>query len=386
MGNGNDFSRRGFLKSGALAGAALCVQSIWGRVGGVTPVLPGGCGLENSMVAAVSSGRLLGRGKAAMGVSGLGLGCMGLNYNRSESPDRKACIGLIREAVERGVTLFDTAIVYGPLINEELAGEALAPFKGRVAVTTKFGHEVIDGKGTGRLDSRPETIRRYCDGSLRRLRVDAIDLFYQHRFDPTVPIEVVAGTIADLVKEGKVRRWGLCEVGVETIRRAHAVYPLTAIQSEYHFMHRDVERNGVLDVCHESGIGFVPYSALNRGFLGGCINEYTSFDLLNDNRPLLPRFTPEAIRANTRIVSVLQQFGRVRGMTSSQVALAWLLQKAPWIVPIPGTTKLSHLEENLRALNFVCAADEWKGLEDSVAAIAVMGSRYSLEQERLVGH
>lgn len=283
------------------------------------------------------------------------------------------------------MTLFDTAIVYGPLNNEMLAGEALESFRGRVNVTTKFGHEIVDGKATGRQDSRPETIRRYCEESLKRLRVDSIALFYQHRFDPDVAVEEVAGTIQDLIKEGKVQRWGMCEVSAETIRRAHAVCPLTAIQSEYHLMHRLVEENGVLDVCRELGIGFVPYSPMNRGFLGGCINEYTRFDPQNDNRQTLPRFTPVAIRANTRIVDVLQQFGRTRGMTSAQVALGWLLQKAPWIVPIPGTTKLSHLEENLRSLDFKLDTGEWKELQETVAAIPVTGDRYNAEQQRQVG-
>ena len=231
-----------------------------------------------------------------------------------------------------------------------------------------------------------EGVPVYLDESLRRLKVDAIELFYQHRFDPRVPVEDVAGTISELVKEGKVRRWGMCEVTPGTIRKAHAVHPLTAIQSEYHLMHRDVENNGVLDVCRELGIGFVPYSPLNRGFLGGCINEYTQFDPNNDNRQTLPRFTPEAMRANMRIVNILQQFGRTRGMTSSQVALGWLLQKAPYIVPIPGTTKLSHLEENLHTLDFTCSPQEWAELENAVAAIPVTGARYNAEQQRQVGH
>lgn len=333
----------------------------------------------------VTARRTLGTGQAAFEVSALGLGLMGMTYNRSWHPDKQQCIRLIAEAVERGVTLFDTAIVYGPLNNEMLAGEALESFRGRVNVTTKFGHEIVDGKATGRQDSRPETIRRYCEESLKRLRVDSIALFYQHRFDPDVAVEEVAGTIQDLIKEGKVQRWGMCEVSAETIRRAHAVCPLTAIQSEYHLMHRMVEENGVLDVCRELGIGFVPYSPMNRGFLGGCINEYTRFDPQNDNRQTLPRFTPVAIRANTRIVDVLQQFGRTRGMTSAQVALGWLLQKAPWIVPIPGTTKLSHLEENLRSLDFKLDTGEWKELEEAVAAIPVTGDRYNAEQQRQVG-
>lgn len=252
----------------------------------------------------------MGTGKAALEVSALGFGIMGMTYNRSQHPDKKQCIRLLHEAVECGITLFDTAIVYGPLTNENLVGEALSEFKGRINVTTKFGHEVIDGKATGRQDSRPETIRRYCEESLRRLRLDSLPMFYQHRADPNTPAEEVAATIADLIKEGKVQRWGMCEVSAETIRKAHAICPLTAIQSEYHLMHRLVEDNGVLDVCRELGIGFVPYSPLNRGFLGGCINEYTVFDVNNDNRQTLPRFQPEAMRANIRIVNVLQAFGR----------------------------------------------------------------------------
>lgn len=329
--------------------------------------------------------RTLGTGKAAFDVSALGFGVMGMTYNRSRHPDKKQCILLLHEAVERGVTLFDTAIIYGPLTNENLAGEALSEFKGKINVTTKFGHEVIKGKGTGRQDSSRATVRRYCEESLRRLRIDTIPLFYQHRADPNTPAEEVAQNIGELIKEGKVQRWGMCEVSAETIRRAHAVCPLTAIQSEYHLMHRDVETNGVLDVCHELGIGFVPYSPINRGFLGGCINEYTAFDTDNDNRHTLPRFQPEAIRANTRIVSVLQQFGRTRGMTSAQVALGWLLQKAPWIVLIPGTTKLSHLEENLHTFDFDVSAEEWRELERAVAAIPVVGDRYNAEQQRQVG-
>lgn len=380
----NGINRRGFVKTAAAMGATLAISPALSKA--IATTNPSVYSQEiSSRETKTEEFRLLGTGKAAMRVSALGFGLMGMNYNRSQSPDRKQCIALIHQAVERGITLFDTAIIYGPLVNEELAGEALASFKGKVAVTTKFGHEVVNGKGTGRQDSRPDTIRRYCEASLRRLRIDAIELFYQHRFDPSIPIEDVAGTIGDLIKEGKIRRWGMCEVSAQNIRKANAVQPLTAIQSEYHFMHRDVEQNGVLDVCRESGIGFVPYSPINRGFLGGCINEYTQFDVSNDNRQTLPRFTPDAIRANTHIVNVLQQFGRTRGMTSAQVALGWLLQKAPWIVPIPGTTKLSHLEENLRTLNFTCSAQEWKALEDTIAAIPVMGDRYNPEQQRQVG-
>lgn len=377
-------SRRGFLKRAAAMGVAMAVAPSFGRIMAATDAESAEPAANGANTATVNGRRTLGSGKASMEVSALGFGVMGMTYNRSQHPDKKQCIRLLHEAVERGVTLFDTAIVYGPLTNELLAGEALSEFKGRIDVTTKFGHEVIDGKGTGRQDSRPATIRRYCEESLRRLRLDTLPMFYQHRADPNVPAEEVAQTIADLMKEGKVRHWGMCEVSADTIRRAHAVCPLTAIQSEYHLMHRDVERNGVLDVCRELGIGFVPYSPINRGFLGGGINEYTVFDPTNDNRQTLPRFQPDAIRANTRIVAALQAFGRERGMTSTQVALGWLLQKEPWIAPIPGTTKLSHLEENLRSLDFSVAAEEWTELERIVEAIPVIGDRYNAEQQRQI--
>ncbi|OUO93074.1 aldo/keto reductase [Cloacibacillus sp. An23] len=371
-------SRRDFLKTMALAGAAA-------SVGGFAAGEAKAAERAKSAARGELPKRTLGSGKAAMTVSALGFGLMGMTYNRSAHPDKAQCIRLLHEAVDRGVTLFDTAIIYGPLTNELLAGEALLQFRDRISVTTKFGHEAIDGKATGRQNSRPETIRRYCEDSLKRLRLDALPLFYQHRADPEVPAEEAAGNVAELIKEGKVLRWGMCGVSAETIRRAHAVCPLTAVQSEYHLMFRDVETNGVLDVCRELGIGFVPYSPMNCGFLGGGINEYTVFGPGNDNRQTLPRFTHDAIRANTRIAAALQSFGRMRGMTASQAALGWLLHKAPWLVPIPGTTKPSHLEENLRTLDFACSGAEWKELEDAVAAIPVTGDRYNAEQQRQVG-
>lgn len=383
--NKKNNGRRGFLKMATLASAALAVPSGLNKVFASETRLAGTTPKSNN-IPCITEYRTLGTGNAAFEVSALGFGIMGMTYNRSQHPDKKECIRLLHEAVDRGITLFDTAIVYGPLTNELLAGEALSEFKGRINVTTKFGHEVIDGKSTGRQDSRPATIRRYCEESLRRLRIDYLPMFYQHRFDPNVSVEEVASVIADLIKEGKVQHWGMCEVSTETIRKAHAVCPLTAIQSEYHLMHRLVETNGVLETCQELGIGFVPYSPINRGFLGGCINEYTCFDPDNDNRKMLPRFQPEAIRANTRIVNALQAFGRKRGMTSAQVALGWLLQKAPWIVPIPGTTKLSHLDENLRTLEFSYTPEEWKELEDTVATIPVIGDRYNAEQQKQVGY
>lgn len=380
---GKNISRRGFLKTAAAIGTALTVAPALGKIRVVDNAV-NGTSVGGGKAGGGLPHRVLGTGKAAFEVSALGFGVMGMTYNRSQHPDRKQCIRLLHEAVDCGVTLFDTAIIYGPLNNEELAGEALGELRGKVNVTTKFGHEVVNGKATGRQDSRPATIRKYCEDSLRRLRTDVIPMFYQHRFDRNTPVEDVAGTIQDLMKEGKVQHWGMCEVSADTIRRAHAVCPLTAIQSEYHLMHRAVEDNGVLDVCRELGIGFVPYSPLNRGFLGGDLNEYTRFDPDNDNRNTLPRFIPEAMRANYRIVNVLQRFGRERGMTSAQLALGWLLHKAPWIVPIPGTTKLSHLEENLRSLDFVLTADEWNELETEVSEIPVTGDRYNAEQQRQV--
>lgn len=380
-------SRRGFLKTAAAVSATLAVSPALGKAQAAVhsePARPASG--SDAKAVTVSAHRTLGSGDAAFEVSALGFGVMGMTYNRSYHPGKAACIRLLRDAMDRGVTLFDTAIIYGPLNNEELAGEALGEFRGKVNVTTKFGHEVIDGKATGRQNSKPEVIRRYCEESLKRLRTDVIPMFYQHRFDPDTPVEDVAGTLADLIKEGKVLHWGMCEVSADTIRKAHAICPLTAIQSEYHLMHREVEKNSVLDTCRELGIGFVPYSPMNRGFLGGDLNEYTEFDPDNDNRTTLPRFTPEAMHDNYRIVNVLQRFGRERGMTSAQLALGWLLQKEPWIVPIPGTTKLAHLEENLRSLEFSLSSEEWKALEVAVDAIPVTGDRYNAEEQKRVSY
>lgn len=380
--NDKGISRRGFLKVATALGAALAIEPTINKVQAAKRIITGNDLVKNPDM----QYRTLGTGSASMEVSALGFGVMGMTYNRSQYPSKEMRHRVIAEAVDRGVNLFDTGIIYGPLTNEIFTGEALAPYKNRVNITTKFGHEVINGKATGCQNSRPEVVRQYCEDSLRRLGIDSIPMFYQHRFDPNTPIEDVAGCIGDLIKEGKVQRWGLCEVSPETIRKAHAVTPVTAIQSEYHLMHRLVEENGVLDTCNELGIGFVPYSPINRGFLGGCINEYTVFDTNNDNRHTLPRFQPEAMRQNYRIVNVLQDFGRTRGMTSAQVALGWLLHKAPWIVPIPGTTKVSHLEENLHTFDFALADNEWDELERRVADIPVVGDRYNAEQQKQVGH
>lgn len=335
-------------------------------------------------MAAIGNRRALGSGSAAMEVSAMGFGCMGLNYHRSQHPDKKQAIALVHEAVERGVTLFDTAESYGPYKNELLMGEALKGYGDRVFVTSKFGHKFVNGvQVKSEEDSSPANIRKVCEESLCRLGVETLGMFYQHRADPDTPVEVVAETVRELIREGKVLHFGLCEVNADTIRRAHAIQPVTAVQSEYHLMHRTPEES-VLPLCAELGIGFVPYSPINRGFLGGAITEYTQFDATNDNRQTLPRFTPEAIRANLRIVEVLHAFGRTRGYTAAQVALAWLMNKHPWIVPIPGTTKLSHLEENLRAADIHFTAEEIRNLEEAVAAIPVTGSRYNAEQEAKV--
>ncbi|KAA6300411.1 MAG: General stress protein 69 [Candidatus Ordinivivax streblomastigis] len=305
---------------------------------------------------------------------------MGMNYHRGLFPDLKTIATLTRHAVEQGVDFFDTAEAYGPYTNEELTGEVLAPFRGKVAIGTKFGHS-LDSDG---LDSRPERIRQVCEESLKRLKIEAIDLFYQHRLDPNVPIEDVAGAVKDLVQQGKVKHFGLCEVRAETIRRAHTIQPVTTIQSEYHLMWREPEKD-VLPVCEELGIGFVPYSPVNRGFLTGAINEYTNFNIGSDNRNILPRFTSEAIRANTAVVEVLNRFGRTRGVTTAQIALAWLMAKKPWIVPIPGTTKLAHLDENLRAADLILSPEEVRELEDAVSQITIVGDHYPASEQSKVG-
>lgn len=385
-GQNKEMSRRSFFKRMGLVGAAVCLTPTFDKISAAESAIAGKSASEAvntpSGMASVQTQRTLGSGKASFTVSAIGYGCMGLNHNRSQYPSKEKEIALVREAVERGVTLFDTAESYGYHVNEKLVGEALKGYTDRVFVSSKFGHKFVNGvQVKTEEDSTPANIRRVCENSLRNLGVETLGMFYQHRADPNTPIEVVAKTIADLIKEGKILHWGMCEVNADTIRRAHKVCPVTAIQSEYHFMHRTVEENGVLALCEELGIGFVPYSPLNRGFLGGMINEYTQFDTSNDNRQTLPRFQPDAIRANYRIVEVLNAFGRTRGITPAQVALAWLMNKRPFIVPIPGTTKLSHLEENLRAADIRFTAEEMREIEDAVAAIPVVGSRYDALQE-----
>lgn len=386
--NKDKSGRRNFLKVGATVGAAILAEPILNKVNAGENILnkdSRSLANTNLDIPVIDRYRTLGTGKASMNVSALGFGVMGMNYNRGPHPDKKTMIRLLHQAVDHGVNLFDTGEVYGPYINEELAGEGLHQYKNRIAVTTKFGHDIVNGKGTGKVNSRPEHIKRVAEQSLKRLKIDSIPLFYQHRFDPNVPIEDVAGAIQDLMKEGKVQHWGLCEVSPDIIRRGHAVQPITAIQSEYHLMWR-VQEKEVIPLCEELGIGFVPYSPINRGFLGGGLNEYTILGPNNDNRAALPRFTQEAMRANYRIVEVLNAFGRTRGVTPAQLALAWLLYRKPWIVPIPGTTKLSHLEENLRAAEISLSGAEWKELENSISAIPIIGDRYNAEEQKKVNN
>lgn len=314
-------------------------------------------------------------GKSGLEVSSLGLGCMGMSFGYGPAPDRQAMIALLRQAVDRGVTFFDTAEVYGPFANEELLGEALSPFKGQVVIATKFGFK-LDPSGGPKwvgLDSRPEHMKAVAEASLKRLKVDAIDLFYQHRVDPEVPIEDVAGAVKELIQAGKVKHFGLSEAGVQTIRRAHAVQPVTALQSEYSLWTRGPEAE-VLPVLQELGIGFVPYSPLGRGFLTGKIDENTTF-AGDDFRNIVPRFTPEARKANQALVDLLSRIAGLKGATPAQVALAWLLAQKPWIVPIPGTTQIAHMEENLGAASITFTADELKQLNADVVAINIQGAR-----------
>ena len=319
-------------------------------------------------------------GNSGLAVSAIGLGCMGMNHHRGPAADRTEMIALIRAAVERGITLFDTAEVYGPFTNEELVGEALEQFQKDVVIATKFGFDLGPG-GSGDLNSRPERIRQAAEDSLKRLRVDVIDLFYQHRVDPNVPIEEVAAAVRDLIAEGKVKHFGLSEPGAQTIRRAHAVQTVAAIQSEYSLWWR-VPENEVLPTCEELGIGFVPYSPLGRGFLTGKIDETTTFGG-NDNRSTLPRFTPTARKANRPVVDLLEKIGDQKGATPAQIALVWLLSQKSWIVPIPGTTKLDRLEENIAAASIELTPDDLRHINAAASQINVEGDRYpQAEAER----
>ena len=319
-------------------------------------------------------------GKSKLEVSAIGFGCMGLSFGYGPAVDKQHGISLIRAAVERGVTFFDTAEVYGPFTNEELVGEALAPFRDKVVIATKFGFE--GGNAQAGLNSRPERIKKVAEASLKRLRTDRIDLFYQHRVDPSVPMEDVAGAVKDLIRQGKVKHFGMSEAAAGTIRRAHAVQPVTAIQSEYSLWWRRPEEE-VLTACEELGIGFVPYSPLGKGFLTGTINASTGFDSGNDIRSTIPRFEPDALQHNQAVVDLLASIARRKGATPGQVALAWLLAQKPWIVPIPGTRKLHRLEENIGAADVDLSTDELTEIEDAASKIQVQGGRYSEAGERM---
>jgi aryl-alcohol dehydrogenase-like predicted oxidoreductase len=324
-------------------------------------------------------------GNSNLEVSAIGLGCMGMSFGYGPAADKKEMIALIRAAVERGITLFDTAEIYGPFTNEELVGEALAPFRGHVVIATKFGFKPASKDEThwSALDSRPEHIKEVAERSLKRLRVDTIDLFYQHRVDPDVPIEDVAGAVKELIQEGKVKHFGLSEAGVQTIRRAHAVQPVTAVQSEYSLWWRQPEEE-VLLTLEELGIGFVPFSPLGKGFLTGKIDENTTFDS-SDFRNIVPRFTSEARKANQALVDLLSRVAEQKKATPAQIALAWLLAQRPWIVPIPGTTKLKRLDENLGALSVELMSDDLHDIENAVSKIKVQGARYPENLERRTG-
>jgi aryl-alcohol dehydrogenase-like predicted oxidoreductase len=318
-------------------------------------------------------------GKSGLEVSAIGLGCMGMSFAYGPPPDRKEMIDLLRKAVERGVTFFDTAEAYGPFTNEELLGEALGPFRGKVVIATKFGMKL----GTDAMDSRPEHIREVADASLKRLKVEAIDLFYQHRVDPNVPIEDVAGAVKDLIRQGKVKHFGMSEAGVNTIRRAHAVQPVAAVQSEYSLWWRKPEEE-LIPALEEMGIGFVPFSPLGKGFLTGKIDEKTTF-AKNDFRQIVPRFTPEARKANQALVDLLEEVAKRKNATQAQIALAWLLARKPWIVPIPGTTKLERLQENVGAAEVQLTAGDLRSIDEAAAKIEVRGERYPEHLEKRTG-
>jgi len=320
-------------------------------------------------------------GKSGLEVSSIGLGCMGMSHGYGPAPDKKEMISLIHAAIDRGVNFFDTAEVYGPYVNEELVGEALAPFKGNVVIATKFGIKIVNGKQV--VESKPEQIRQSVEGSLKRLNVEAIDLYYQHRVDPDVPIEEVAGTVKDLIQEGKVKKWGLSEAGVKTIRRAHAVHQLSAIQSEYSMMWRSPEEE-LLPTLEELGIGFVPFSPLGKGFLTGKIDKNATFGKA-DFRSIVPRFTPENLEANQVLIELINKIAVGKNATPAQISLAWVLAQKSWIVPIPGTRKLERLEENLGAVDVELTTQELSDLKEALSKIEISGDRYPSEYANKVG-
>ena len=321
-------------------------------------------------------------GKSKLEVSAIGLGCMGLSFGYGPAVDKQQGISLIRTAVERGVTFFDTAEVYGPYANEEMVGEALAPLRDQVVIATKFGFNIVEGKQSG-LNSRPEHIKEVAEASLKRLKTDRIDLFYQHRVDPDVPMEDVAGAVKDLIRQGKVKHFGLSEAGVESIRSAHAVQPVAALQSEYSLFWREPEQE-IIPTLEELGIGFVPFSPLGKGFLTGAISKDTQFDK-NDFRNVVPRFSPENREANQVLVDLVEEFAKQKKATPAQIALAWLLAQKPWIVPIPGTTKLHRLEENIGAASVTLTAADVRQLDEATSKLELQGARYPEHLQKLVG-
>lgn len=373
-----DNSRRDFFKTAGLMSTVLLAQPILSKADAKI--------FKDEKL--ITQYRTLGTGSAAMKVSSIGFGCMGLNYHRGPYPDKKFAINLMHQAVDEGYTLFDTAESYGPFSNEILVGEGLSKIhkSGKIKITSKFGHDYdyLTGKSTGKRNSKPKHIKYVAEQSLKRLNIDCLDMFYQHRADPEVPIEDVVGTLKELIDDGKIKRYGLCEVNADTIRRANKVYPITAIQSEYHLMFRAVEKE-ILQLCQKLGIGFVPYSPINRGMLGGQLNEFTNFNNISDNRKDLPRFQHEALRQNMKFVEAVIEFGRTRGMTPAQVSLAWLLAKAPFIVPIPGTTKPAHMTENIHATDFVFSEKDVSELETILSQISVVGDRYPAYLQQQVG-
>jgi aryl-alcohol dehydrogenase-like predicted oxidoreductase len=372
-------NKRDFLKSSLMASVAAVA---FGSTASAAPVptSEGDRTTKEGEGTILTKKRTLGSGKAALRVSALSLGCMGMQSGRGLVPDEKAMEKLIRQAYERGCNFFDTAEVYSAGKNEELLGRAIAPIRDKIIIGTKFSVDLT--KNPPVTDNRPERIKAACEASLRRLKTDYIDLYHQHRIDRSVPIEEVAGAVAELIKEGKVRYFGLSEVAADTIRWAHKVCPVTTVQSEYHLMFRKPETE-IFTTLQELGIGFTAYSPVNRGFLGGVLTEYADMNT-NDGRGSWPRFTPEALRANTRILQVLNEFGKTRGMTSAQIAMAWMMDKYPFIVPLFGTTKLSHLEEDLRTADFTLTADDIKELETKVSAFPIVGARYDAEQQARV--
>ena len=376
------FTRRSFLAAAACSGAAVAAAKP-----AVAPVFaearPVGAPPPGARVL-MPHRRVIGRGEAAMEVSALGLGCMGMSFLRGTHPDRKACVALIRHAVEQGVTFFDTAEAYGPFENEAIVGEALLPFHGEIPLTTKIGFTYEGTRYTGE-SSAPNVLRAALENALRRFHTDCMDLVYIHRRDKTRPIEEVAETMLGFRKEGKLRHWGLSEVSGGTLRRANAVFPVTAVQSEYGLTWREPETNGVFAACEALGIGFVSFGPLGKGFLGGFVNECTIYvDTPVDNRKTFPRYTPENIRKSLPLLAALEEFGKARGVTVPQLALAWCLAKAPWIVPIPGTCRLAHLEENLRAASIPLTPEEVAALDAITVAHPVAGARYPASEDARV--